>query len=924
MSSHANSFEEYLKLVACPKGMTPTHTKIGSKDHNVYGGSYLIGDDKLDEFYQNYIKHVFTQKQNAYMTEKQNIENGPVLVDLDLHYDTTITERQHSKNHIIDLVMLYAEKIGKLMNVTPGVEIPVFVMEKPDVNILDIKTKDGIHLIIGTKMHKAVQLMLRDMVKTELPSMWEDIPITNTWDAVLDEGITKGHCNWQMYGSKKPGHSAYKLTAIYYLSYNEEQDEWDIAEQAVGDYHLKHFKMLSAQNTEHVGFTIKNEYKEDYENMLETFGNKPVKKNVVLKKKTFKIVGGEKIGYDEITCQEELDRVISDTFEEIRPIEYELKETHEYVMILPESFWGSGSYSKWIRVGWALKNTNEKLFITWLKMSSQSKEFSYDEVPRLYEMWQKFQLKNEEGLTNRSIIYWAKNNSEKAKYDSVHQATIEYFIDQTVETSTEFDFATVLFNLFKDRFVCASIKGGIWYEYQSHKWQEIDSGSTLRLMISKNMHDIYCQKCAEAVDKLQSLDQSDQRYEYIRKRTSRFTDICVFLKKTSWKNNIMKEAQELFYDSEFIDKLDNNPHLLCFNNGIVDFKNRTFRKGQPDDYISMSTKIDYIPRYRETPKYLQLSDQIDEFINQLFPDPELRRYMWEHLASCLIGTNENQTFNIYIGSGANGKSKLVDLLSKGLGDYKGTVPLPFITQSRPGIGNTSSEIVQLKGKRLAVMQEPSKGDKINEGIMKEITGGDPIQGRALFKDMITFIPQFKLVVPTNTLFDIKSNDDGTWRRIRVCDFASKFVDNPYSDEVKFPRELYPYQYKIDKRLDTKFNDWAPVFISKLVDIGFVTKGNVVDCQHVLSASDGYRDGQDYLSEFAKDKIARTPGGKIKKTEIAEEFKAWYTINYGRAIPKAKELYDFMDKRYGNSKKGGWHNVAIVYDQDEGEPDVAEC
>ena len=76
------------------------------------------------------------------------------------------------------------------------------------------------------------------------------------------------------------------------------------------------------------------------------------------------------------------------------------------------------------------------------------------------------------------------------------------------------------------------------------------------------------------------------------------------------------------------------------------------------------------------------------------------------------------------------------------------------------------------------MQEPSKGDKINEGIMKELTGGDPIQCRALFKDSVTFIPQFKLVVCTNTLPDFKSNDDGTWRRIRKVDLMSKFTANP--------------------------------------------------------------------------------------------------------------------------------------------------
>jgi phage/plasmid-associated DNA primase len=136
-------------------------------------------------------------------------------------------------------------------------------------------------------------------------------------------------------------------------------------------------------------------------------------------------------------------------------------------------------------------------------------------------------------------------------------------------------------------------------------------------------------------------------------------------------------------------------------------------------------------------------------------------------------------------------------MSKALGEYKGTVPITLITQKRNSIGSTSSEIVQLMGTRYAVMQEPSKGDTINEGIMKEITGGDPIQGRALFKDAVTFIPQFKLVVCTNVLFDIKSNDDGIWRRIRVCDFMSKFTDNPYTND-KFPKDNFPYQLEIDE------------------------------------------------------------------------------------------------------------------------------
>jgi hypothetical protein len=82
--------------------------------------------------------------------------------------------------------------------------------------------------------------------------------------------------------------------------------------------------------------------------------------------------------------------------------------------------------------------------------------------------------------------------------------------------------------------------------------------------------------------------------------------------------------------------------------------------------------------------------------------------MWDHLASVCIGTNMNQTFNIYKGSGSNGKSILTDLMTQTLGDYKGMVPLSLITEKRGNIGGTSSEVMQLKGIRYAVMQEPER------------------------------------------------------------------------------------------------------------------------------------------------------------------------------------------------------------------------
>ena len=93
------------------------------------------------------------------------------------------------------------------------------------------------------------------------------------------------------------------------------------------------------------------------------------------------------------------------------------------------------------------------------------------------------------------------------------------------------------------------------------------------------------------------------------------------------------------------------------------------------------------------------------------------------------------------------------------------------------------------------------------------------------------------------------------------------------------------------------------FASLLVNKAFQKKGDVADCSIVLESCNEYREGQDYLAEFIKDKVVKKFDSKIKKTEILEEFKKWYTLNYGRGVPKAREVYDCMNKKFGKFKNG---------------------
>ena len=917
MSAKQGKLGAYLKSKTC-NGNPSTNTRIGDKTSNICGGNYHIPENEYYKFLKCYHDNVFVDGNLEYLTEKQLIENGPIMIDIDLHYSPDVNKRQHTMEHITDGLCIYMDKCSEILNIPDDSSIEVFVMEKPNVNCLEEKTKDGIHIIIGLAMHKAAQCILRERVSDELKEMWEDLPIINGWDDVLDEGIVKGYTNWQLYGSRKPGHESYKLTG--HIVFTKTEGVWSMREKDITKFDLgTNIRKLSARYSEYPNYEISEDAREMVEENKNNLNNKKSKKKTLVNK----TLDNAAILQDKL---EEL-------FESLEPLEYVIKETHDYTMALPESYYGPGSHNKWIRVGWALASTSPKLFMTWLAFMSRDVcrdtlkgpdgKFDWNNVPEMRSMWDSFTTsENADGLTNRSIIFWCKRDAEE-EYKKIHEETVDYYIYQSIKlekdkqdrSATEYDISRTLYHMYKDEFVCVSIKHNCWYEYRTQRWFENDSGNSLRLKISGELHSAYLRCITNKVTKLTAMDQTNPEYEPTQKQLNKLCDIANYLKRSPWKTNIMKEARELFFDGDFMNKLDQNPYLLCFNNCVVDFKEKAVRKGRPDDYISKCTNIDYKPL--DKVKQYDIILEIETFFNQLFPNEDLCRYMWQHLASCCIGTNENQTFNIYTGSGRNGKSKLAELMTKALGEYKATVPITLITQKRNSIGSTSSEIVQLKGARYAVMQEPSKGDKINEGIMKEITGGDPIQGRALFKDTITFVPEFKLVVCTNTLFDIKSNDDGTWRRIRVCDFVSKFLENPYGDEDKFPKSSFPHQFKIDPTIDEKFVEWAPVLMAMFVNISFEKQGKVDDCDIVLRSSDKYREGQDYLTEFDKECIKRVPDEKIKKTVVLQRFREWYESNYGRVnIPKGKELFEYLDTKYGINFKGKWINVMIVEDEAE--------
>jgi putative DNA primase/helicase len=885
------------------KGEKITHTRIKSDEHRVSGGAFTVDDAAMPQFWVTYYNSVFEKGDLSFLTEVQE-DQGPLVVDLDLRQTADV--RIYTKEHIVVFMEAVLEKVVALCGPIEA-KFPVFIYEKDAVNATDSSNiKDGIHLYFGLSLDKWTKQMLWSRLIAEMPLILEDLReagLTNGWEGVLDKNVMVGSTNWPVYMSRKPGYQPYKLRYMYDVTYTA--DTKSMTAVSVSSLcMLEMLPLMSVRCTKYSALKILPEHAEEYDRMRT--GQK--------KKSSMQRTECAQAPTDttKITTAEQLESAVRELHGSLQPSDYKIVDMHNYTMCLPEKYYGD--YSNWLKVGFALKNTEERLFLTWVMFSSKWERFSFGDMAGLKAKWESWVPKTDKTLTWRSIVYWGEMDAP-VEFAQAKRGAVDSHINSLIFSKTpvtEFDFAKLLWHLYSNTFVCASIGNNQWYEYTDQRWQEIDSGVTLRVKISDlkgGLSGIIDEKITEC-EKVND--------EVNIKKATRLRSFLTDLKRTDKTRNIMSECRYIFYQRDFVDTLDTKNYILCCLNGVVDFSTGVFRKGVPEDATSKCTRTNYLT---DLSQHGETIEEIRAFIRQLFPEKDLRRYMWDHMASIVVGKNRNQTFNVYNGSGSNGKSKFVQQVALAMGDYYAVAPLALVTGKRPLMGGATPEVALLRGVRYAVMQEPSKGDVISEGPLKELTGGDPLTTRKLFKDTMTFVPQFHLAMCTNTLPTVKNfDDDATWRRMRVVEFKSRFVEAPVQDDP-----LAPYQFKIDKNIEDKFEKWKHVLLTLIVNRAFKTNGMVEDCRAVLDQAAIYRTIHDPFALFVREQIVSKKDLVVKEQDVYNTFKDWWELqDNGTKVPMKKDMVDYISKRYGKKvhTAGGyvWRGIGLIRaESDEYEP-----
>ena len=449
-----------------------------------------------------------------------------------------------------------------------------------------------------------------------------------------------------------------------------------------------------------------------------------------------------------------------------------------------------------------------------------------------------------------------------------------------------------------------------------------------------------------SIDSL-SRKQELQRQEVRDKKLGELNDLRGKLLNSGFKDAVMKECVGLFYEEGFEQTLNTSPFRIGCANGVLHLDAikpnparpgemmpmdkekgdpyNFFQPGVPEDYITFQVGND-MPEYSPIP-YLEYdpSDpeqiELDEFFSKLFPRPELKAWVLKLLASCLEGKNREQCYYTFQGVGGNGKSKLIELMVMTLGDYQSSLQSTALTRKRPESGAANPDIMSIKNKRFIYMQEPDDREPLNTSRMKQFSGEDAVEARGLFQDQERFKIAGKLFMMCNTLPTINSMDRGTWRRIRLIPFESKFV-NPGDKEIGQPNVFLK-----DMNLNAKLKKWRIPFFSRLVHI-YLTQYAVSDNgtlepapEIVMSESRKYRDTFDSLNKFCQERCRIDPTSDEAATvsDVWKSYRYWHEAvgGSGKKLSQVEFLKRFNEEYYQGQPKQGKHYPGLfVFNTEE--------
>ena len=351
------------------------------------------------------------------------------------------------------------------------------------------------------------------------------------------------------------------------------------------------------------------------------------------------------------------------------------------------------------------------------------------------------------------------------------------------------------------------------------------------------------------------------------------------------KTNMLKEVQHNMPIMPF--QLDK--HKMAFNvpNGTLSLKSGQLVPAKRDYFITKFSPVEFTDN-ADCPMW-------KKFLDDIFAgDKELIRYIQKAVGYSMTGDTSEQCVFFLYGTGRNGKSTFLDVLREIFGDYVSNIqPETIMVKNSMGNG-INSDIARLKGARMVTTVEPNEGVRLNEGLIKQLTGDDAVTARKLYGNEFEFKPEFKLWMATNHKPIIRGTDDGIWRRIHMIPFT-----------VQIPAD------KVDRQLKSKLEREYPAILRWAVEGCLLwQREGLKQPRAVLDMTREYRREMDVISGFLDDRCEMGEGFSAKSSELYAAYSAWCESNTEYKMSNTKFSVE-MEKRFSKvAKKTGKYFLGL--------------
>lgn len=394
-----------------------------------------------------------------------------------------------------------------------------------------------------------------------------------------------------------------------------------------------------------------------------------------------------------------------------------------------------------------------------------------------------------------------------------------------------------------------------WYFWDGKTWVLDEMGEI------KKLADEVCEDLKKEALNMQDDDLQEKALKFAKKSAGSHA-----------KEAFIKECQHLRDIPAAPDDFDAYSDFLNCQNGIINLRNGEIITHDVNFMMSKICNSEYDIKRRKPKLWLKFLDDVTG------GDKTLQEYIQKCIGYSLSGSNREQCAYFLYGMGNNGKSTFLDTISDLLGGYAANAqPDTLMIQSRLGSsgGGANSDIARLKSARFVTCEEPTEGVRLNEGLLKQLTGGSKVTCRFLYGDEFEYTPEFKIWIATNHKPVVRGTDVGIWRRIKLIPF-----------EVNIPKE------KVDKNLKYKLRQEFPQILAWAVEgcMKWQQEG-LGEPQKVIEATKDYKNEMDLIGGFCEQCIVidYNTDNKIPASELFNLYTTW---------AKANNEYVMSSKKFG--------------------------